>query len=125
MSEPTAIEKALQEWRLKNNIQKGDPLEIGLELVQIYLNNHERLPVATLQTNEAQPSYQEFRETVQLMDKQSKVLENTTKRLVEEFRLAEIRFKDLKPVTSAGLLLIATLAITVGILFTLWITTRC
>lgn len=113
MSTNASAEKAIQEWRTKHQIQETDPLVVGLELVQIYLNNQQR---PTTDSTESQPSYQEFRETLLLLDKQSKVLDAAAKTLIEEFRRATQRFKGEKPVTTVSMLLIVTLSLTVGVL---------
>lgn len=111
MSEPTAIDAAIEAWRTKYQVKENDPLAAALELVEIYLKHQVRFVAGP---NESQPSYQEFRETVCLLERSAKALDAITKELIEQSRLAAQRFKDAQPVSTAGLALLTASALLAG-----------
>lgn len=113
MSEPTAIGKAIEVWSKKHHVGENEPLAAALELVEIYLKHQVRF---VAEPSESQPTYQEFRETVCMLDRSTKSLSGITKELIDEFRRATQRFKETQPVTTAGLLLLTASSLLTGFL---------
>jgi hypothetical protein len=75
------LRTAVLEWQKKYGVQDGDPLLASLELFQIYLAN--------LQTGDASGSglsFQEFRESFELLDQRSKIFAKHAADLIEALR---------------------------------------
>jgi hypothetical protein len=77
------LARAIGEWQCKHHIADGDPMIAVLELVRIYLK-HSRAsdndPVAS------PPSFEDFRGTVELLDRRSKAFTHQATDLVGELR---------------------------------------
>jgi hypothetical protein len=77
------LERAIGEWQRKHHIADGDPMIAVLELVRIYLrhsretDNH---PAAS------PPSFEDFRSTIELLDRRSKAFMHQATDLVGELR---------------------------------------
>jgi hypothetical protein len=83
MSADDPLTRAISEWQRKHHIADGDPMIAVLELVRIYLK-HSRAsdndPVAS------PPSFEDFRGTVELLDRRSKAFMHQATDLFGELR---------------------------------------
>ena len=77
-SDPLA--DAIADWQRKHRIADGDPMIAALELVRVYL--HHARPIDDAQI----PSFEDFRGTVELLDRRSKSFINQAADLVAELR---------------------------------------
>jgi hypothetical protein len=83
MSADDPLARAIGEWQRKHRIADGDPMIAALELVRIYLkhsretDNHPAL---------SPPSFEDFRGTVELLDRRSKAFIHQATDLVAELR---------------------------------------
>jgi hypothetical protein len=77
------LEQAIGDWQRKHHIADGDPMIAALELVRIYL--HQARPISD-DANATPPSFEDFRSTVELLDRRSKSFINQSADLVTELR---------------------------------------
>jgi hypothetical protein len=77
------LARAINEWQRKHHIADGDPMIAVLELVRIYLK-HSRETDDDLAASP--PSVEDFRGTVELLDRRSKAFIHQTADLVAELR---------------------------------------
>jgi hypothetical protein len=77
------LPRAISEWQRKHHIADGDPMIAALELVRIYLK-HSR----ETDTDPASfpPSFEDFRGTLELLDRRSKAFVHQATDLVAELR---------------------------------------
>ncbi len=83
MNADDPLARAIGEWQRKHHIADGDPMIAALELVRIYLRHSretENDPAAS------PPSFEDFRGTIELLDRRSKSFINQTSDLVAELR---------------------------------------
>lgn len=69
MSSTDPLTTAIVDWQRKHRVADGDPMIAALELVRIYLQNARRIddgPAAP------PPSFEDFRATIELLDRRSK-----------------------------------------------------
>lgn len=83
MSDDDPLGKAIADWQRKHHVADGDPMIAALELVRIYLR-HARQTNDDL--NAAPPSFEDFRSTIELLDRRSKSFINQAADLVAELR---------------------------------------
>jgi hypothetical protein len=77
------LTEAIGEWQRKHHVADGDPMIAALELVRIYLKHSgasDNDPVAS------PPSFEDFRGTIELLDRRSKAFVQQTTDLVGELR---------------------------------------
>jgi hypothetical protein len=77
------LARAIGEWQRKHRIADGDPMIAVLELVRIYLRHSRETdndPAAS------PPSFEDFRGTVELLDRRSKAFIHQATDLVGELR---------------------------------------
>jgi hypothetical protein len=107
------LERAIAEWQRKHHIADGDPMIAALELVRIYLRQ-------TRHTDDSQdiaiPSFEDFRGTVELLDRRSKSFINQASDLVGELRRFGQNVERLNRVRLATLLVMIVLAAIAGVL---------
>jgi hypothetical protein len=74
---------AISEWQRKHHIADGDPMIAALDLVRIYLkHSHETDDDPAT----SPPSFEDFRGTVELLDRRSKAFIHQAADLVAELR---------------------------------------
>lgn len=83
MSIDDSLGKAMADWQRKHHIADGDPMVAVLELVRIYLQHERRIAD---DEGTAPPSFEDFRSTVELLDRRSKSFINQAADLVAELR---------------------------------------
>jgi bifunctional DNA-binding transcriptional regulator/antitoxin component of YhaV-PrlF toxin-antitoxin module len=77
------LARAVGEWRRKHNIAEGDPVIAVLELVRIYLRHSHKIDDASDTTP---PTFEDFRTTMELLDRRSKAFVQQATDLVGELR---------------------------------------
>jgi hypothetical protein len=107
------LERAIGEWQRKHHIADGDPMIAALGLVRVYLQ-HSR------HTNDSQdaaiPSFEDFRGTIELLDRRSKSFINQASDLVGELRRFGQNVERLNRVRLAALLVMIVLSGIAGVL---------
>ena len=113
MNADDPLERAIGEWQRKHHIADGDPMIAALGLVRVYLQ-HSR------HTNDSQdaaiPSFEDFRGTIELLDRRSKSFINQASDLVGELRRFGQNVERLNRVRLATLLVMIVLAAIAGVL---------
>ena len=82
MNADDPLARAIGEWQRKHRIADGDPMIAALELVRIYLK-HSR---ETDDDSMSPPSFEDFRGTIDLLDRRSKAFIHQAADLVSELR---------------------------------------
>jgi hypothetical protein len=77
------LARAISDWQRKHHIADGDPMIAALELVRIYLK-HSRDINSDPATSP--PSFEDFRGTIELLDRRSKAFIHQATDLVGELR---------------------------------------
>ena len=83
MNADDPLTRAIGEWQRKHRIADGDPMIAVLELVRIYLKHSRETdsdPTAS------PPSFEDFRGTIELLDRRSKAFVQQATDLVAELR---------------------------------------
>ena len=111
MKADEALQQAVAEWRTKHQIREDDPMLAALDLVRVYLA-HAPLPVR--EAPEVPPSYAEFRETVELLDRRGNAFAKQSLDLIIELRRAAGHGTARQQLSIKPLLLIAALALAAG-----------
>ena len=83
MSANGPLTEAIAEWQRKHHIADGDPMIAALELVRIYLRHSRNIED---NSNAAPPSFEDFRSTIELLDRRSKAFVQQATDLVGELR---------------------------------------
>lgn len=83
MSADDPLANAILDWQRKHRIADGDPMIAALELVRIYLLNARRIDYAS---DAEPPSFEDFRATVELLDRRSKNFIQQAADIVAELR---------------------------------------
>jgi hypothetical protein len=77
------LPRAISEWQRKHHIADGDPMIAALELVRIYLkHSHE----TDNDSSASPPGFEDFRGTIELLDRRSKAFIHQATDLVGELR---------------------------------------
>ena len=74
---------AIGEWQRKHHIADGDPMIAALDLVRIYLQHSRKIDD---DPDRAPPSFEDFRSTIQLLDRRSKAFVQQATDLIGELR---------------------------------------
>jgi len=107
------LERAIGEWQRKHHIADGDPMIAALELVRVYLQ-HARHADDSQDTTI--PSFEDFRGTIELLDRRSKSFINQASDLVGELRRFRQNVERLNRGRLAMLLVLVVLAALAGAL---------
>jgi len=106
-----ALEQAVVTWRTKHQIREDDPMLAALDLVRVYLAH---APLPPRDAAEVPPSYAEFRETVELLDRRANAFGKQSLDLIVELRKVAEHGTAKRELSIAALLLIAGLAVVAG-----------
>jgi hypothetical protein len=107
------LERAIGEWQRKHHIADGDPMIAALELVRVYLQHARRTDDSQ---DAAIPSFEDFRGTIELLDRRSKSFITQASDLVGELRRFGQNVERLNRVRLATLLVLVALAAIAGVL---------
>ncbi len=105
------LRTAVLEWQKKYGVQDGDPLLASLELFQIHLAN--------LQTGDASGSglsFQEFRESFEVLDLRSKFFAKHAADLIEALRQVPNIRQHLRSYHAVAFVVTAAAALAAGVL---------
>ena len=83
MNADDPLTAAIGEWQHKHHIADGDPMIAALDLVRIYLQHSRKIDDGP---DAAPPSFEDFRSTIELLDRRSKAFIQQTTDLVGELR---------------------------------------
>ena len=83
MSADDPLARAISDWQHKHHIADGDPMIAALELVRIYLKHSRHI---NSDSATSPPSFEDFRGTVELLDRRSKAFIHQATDLVAELR---------------------------------------
>ena len=113
MNADDPLERAIGEWQRKHHIADGDPMIAALGLVRVYLQHARHTDD---NQDAAIPSFEDFRGTIELLDRRSKSFINQASDLVGELRRFRQNVERLNRVRLATLLVLIALAATIGAL---------
>lgn len=105
------LASAIGDWQRKHRIADGDPMIAALELVRVYLQ-HARQPDDDVQI----PSFEDFRGTIELLDRRSKSFINQASDLVAELRRFGQNLERLNRVGAATLVMLVVCSAVAGVL---------
>jgi hypothetical protein len=111
MKADEALEQAVATWRTKHHIREDDPMLAALDLVRVYLAH---APLPARDAAEVPPTYAEFRETVELLDRRANAFGKQSLDLIVELRKVVDRRARKRELSLTALLLIAGLAVVAG-----------
>ena len=106
-----ALKNAILEWRKKYGVQDGDPMLAAVELWEIYFN-HAQLGGS----KEPLPSYEEFRSTMEQLERLGGDFAGRAAEIIEELRAVPKIRSDLNRFPMFALVFTAALALLAGIL---------
>ncbi len=115
MDSDDPLADALADWQRKHRIADGDPMIAALELVRIYIQRARPADDAQI------PSFEDFRGTVELLDRRSKSFINQASDLVAELRRFGQNVERLNRVRAATLVLLFVCAGVAGVLLGRWV----
>ena len=105
----------IADWQRKHRIADGDPMIAALELVRVYIQHGRPADDAQL------PSFDDFRGTVELLDRRSKSFINQASDLVAELRRFGQNVERLNRIRVATLVLLVLCAAVTGALVGRWL----
>ena len=106
-----ALKNAILEWRKKYSVQDGDPMLAAVELWEIYFH-HAQVPPS----KERLPSFDEFRSTMEQLERLSGDFTGRAAEIIEELRAVPKIRSDLNRFPIFALVFTAALALLAGIL---------
>jgi hypothetical protein len=106
-----ALKTAVLEWQNKHGIQEGDPILAALELWEIYFN-HTNLHSNTQRI----PSFEEFRSSLQQLDRLSKGFSKHAGEIIQEIRAVPKIKSEMNRFPAFALVFSALIALLAGIL---------
>lgn len=83
MNADEPLASAIGEWQRKHRVADDDPMIAVLELVRIYLQH---APVSGDDADSAPPGFEDFRGTIELLDRRSKAFIHQASDLIAELR---------------------------------------
>ncbi|MGA7905023.1 MAG: hypothetical protein WCA06_20520 [Terrimicrobiaceae bacterium] len=113
MSTDDPLAVAISDWQRKHRIADGDPMIAALDLVRIYLRHAREVdndPVAP------PPSFEDFRGTIELLDRRSKTFIQQATDILGELRRFGQSVARLNRSRFLTQLLLVALGIVVGVL---------
>lgn len=113
MNADDPLQRAIGDWQRKHHIADGDPMIAALELVRVYLQHARH---ADDSQDAVIPSFDDFRSTIELLDRRSKSFVNQASDLVGELRRFGQNLERLNRVRFATLLFLVSLATVIGVL---------
>jgi hypothetical protein len=113
MSADDPLALAIAHWQRKHRIADGDPMIAALDLVRIYLRNARKID----DDQEAPPpSFEDFRSTIELLDRRSKSFVQQAADIVAELRRFGQAVERLNRSRFLAQLMLVALGIAAGIL---------
>ncbi len=113
MNADDPLVNAIAEWQRKHRVADDDPLIAVFDLVRIHLQ-HAR--VSGDDADSAPPGFEDFRGTIELLDRRSKSFINQGSDLVAELRRFGQNLERLNRIRVATLVMLMGLAVVLGVL---------
>lgn len=113
MNDNDPLARAISEWQHKHRIADDDPVLAVLELVRLQIQ-HAR--ANRDDADAAPPTFEDFRGTIELLDRRSKSFINQTSDLVGELRRFGQNVQRLNSVRLVTLFVVVALATLIGVL---------
>lgn len=113
MNADDPLERAIGEWQRKHHIADCDPMIAALELVRVYLQHARHTDNSE---DSGIPSFEDFRGTVELLDRRSKSFINQASDLVSELRRFGQNVERLNRVHLVMVVAVVALATIIGVL---------
>lgn len=104
------LQNAILEWQKKYGIRDGDPMLASLELFHIYLQTS-----APATTGSRPPTFEEFRESIELLDQRTKTFAKQATELIQELRKLPEAARQVRGSRTALLVLVVLAAFAAGI----------
>ena len=104
------LQNAILEWQKKYGIRDGDPMLASLELFHIYLRTSE--PATT---GSRSPTFEEFRETIELLDQRTKTFAKQSTELIHELRKLPETARQMRSGRGVIFFLLLLIALAAGI----------
>jgi hypothetical protein len=105
-----ALQNAVLEWQKKYGIRDGDPMLASLELFHIYLRTQKPSANGT-----CPPTFEEFRESIELLDQRTKTFAKQAAELIQELRKLPETARQMRFGRSLMLLILMLGALATGI----------
>lgn len=118
MSADDNLAQAVSDWQRKYRIGDDDPMMATLELVRIYLREPYRIDK---QPDTVPPSFDDFRSTIELLDRRSKAFIHQATDLVAELRRFGQNVRRLNQTRFVTQLVLVAISLAVGALFARWL----
>jgi hypothetical protein len=109
--DPLAV--AVSDWQRKHRIAEGDPMIAALELVRIYLRHAREIDD---KPGTLPPSFEDFRGTIELLDRRSKSFVQQAADIIGELRRFGQSVKRLNRVCFLTQLILVALGAMIGVL---------
>ncbi len=113
MEDDDPLARSIADWQLKHRIADGDPMIAALDLVRVYLRHARH---GGNETDDAPPRFDDFRATIELLERRSKSFINQASDLVAELRRFGGNVEKLNRVRIATALVLMTFAALIGVL---------
>lgn len=107
---------AILEWQKKHGIQDGDPLLVSLELWDIFFSSIRKDAEADAHSQITSVMFEEFRSSIQQLDRISKSFGSQTAELIQEIRAVPKIRDDLNSFPVFAMIFSAAIALVTGIL---------
>ena len=104
------LQNAVLEWQKKYGIRDGDPMLASLELFHIYLRTFE--PSAN---GSRPPTFEEFRESIELLDQRTKTFAKQAAELIQELRKLPATARQMRSSRGVIFFLLLCVALAAGI----------
>ena len=104
------LQNAVLEWQKKYGIRDGDPMLASLELFHIYLRTFE--PSAN---GSRPPTFEEFRESIELLDQRTKTFAKQAAELIQELRKLPATARQMRSSSGVIFFLLLCVALAAGI----------
>jgi hypothetical protein len=113
MSADDPVAAAVSEWQRKHRIPDGDPMIAALELVRIYLRHAREVED---KPGTLPPSFEDFRGTIELLDRRSKSFVQQAANIIGELRRFGQSVERLNRVRFLMQLILVALSAVIGVL---------
>lgn len=116
MKEDDSLKSAIAEWQRKHRIADDDPMMATLELIRIYLHETPKID-----NDAAPPSFDDFRGTIELLDRRSKAFIQQSADLIAELRRFGQNLRRLNHARLVGQIVLVGISIIAGALLARWL----
>ena len=118
MSADNNLAQAVSDWQRKYRIADDDPMMATLELVRIYLREAHTIDK---QPGTVPPSFDDFRNTIELLDRRSKAFIHQATDLVAELRRFGQNVRRLNRTRFVTQLILVAISLAVGASLARWL----